>query len=168
MRSGGGGSGSGPSPKELLPAYREIQREFMEREGLARAKGELDPDDRKGPPLFSKEFFEAQMEVVVDEAVPVYAAGLRLEHMETRVVPCPFAQDYRRHGDAGRFADEYIPTIRTWNESTYYGALSAERPEAERRELIEEYYDAYKARVRNNPAGHGMDYVHAYMVIVKN
>ncbi len=73
---GGGGAGAGPSPKELLPAYREIQREFMEREGLPRAKGELDPDDREGPPLFSKEFFDAQMEVVVEEAVPVYAAGL--------------------------------------------------------------------------------------------
>ena len=29
-----------------------------------------------GPPMFSKEFFEAQMEVVIEEKVPVYAAGL--------------------------------------------------------------------------------------------
>ena len=29
-----------------------------------------------GPQLFSKEFFEAQMEVVIEEKVPVYAAGL--------------------------------------------------------------------------------------------
>lgn len=73
---GGGGGRSGPSPKDLLPGYREIADEFMEREGLARAKSTLDPDDHGGPPLFSQAFFEAQMEVVVEEAVPVYAAGL--------------------------------------------------------------------------------------------
>src|SRR3546814_1300761 len=29
-----------------------------------------------GPQLFSREFFEAQIEVVIEEKVPVYAAGL--------------------------------------------------------------------------------------------
>src|SRR3546814_20158696 len=29
-----------------------------------------------GPQLFTREFFEAQMEVVIEEKVPVYAAGL--------------------------------------------------------------------------------------------
>lgn len=70
-----GGKG-GPSPRDLVPAYREIAREFMHAEGLERARQEVDPDDRDAPPLFSQEFFEAQMEVVVEEAVPVYAAGL--------------------------------------------------------------------------------------------
>ena len=39
--------------------------------------GEYQPEMGKGgPQLFSKEFFEAQMEVVIEEKVPVYAAGL--------------------------------------------------------------------------------------------
>ncbi len=75
-RSGGGKAPGGPSPMDLLPAYREIAREFMDQEGLEPAKSAIDADDHGGPPLFSKEFFEAQMEVVVDEGVPVYAAGL--------------------------------------------------------------------------------------------
>ncbi len=74
--AGGGAGRGGPSPKELLPAYREIAQEFMEREGLERAKSRVDPDDHGGPPLFSQEFFDAQMEVVIEERVPVYAAGL--------------------------------------------------------------------------------------------
>ena len=32
--------------------------------------------ERDGPPLFTAEFFEAQMEVIIQERVPVYASGL--------------------------------------------------------------------------------------------
>jgi NAD(P)H-dependent flavin oxidoreductase YrpB (nitropropane dioxygenase family) len=66
----------------LLEEYQQFAREFMEREGLPpveraaamRAAGEA--ATQGGPALFSKEFFEAQMEVVIEEKVPVYAAGL--------------------------------------------------------------------------------------------
>jgi NAD(P)H-dependent flavin oxidoreductase YrpB (nitropropane dioxygenase family) len=75
--------GGGPSPMDRLPEYRKFAEEFMEKEGLDRPPREalareagLDAGDREGPPPFSKEFFEAQMEVVVEERVPVYAAGL--------------------------------------------------------------------------------------------
>lgn len=62
---------NGRTPSELLPEYQRFAREFMEREqlavpdrdALARQAG-IDPDDR-GLMVFSKEFFEAQMEVVV-------------------------------------------------------------------------------------------------------
>ena len=47
------------------------------------------------------------------------------------------------------------------------GTKGATRPEAERRSIIEDYYDTYRNMVRDAPAGHGMDYVHAYMVISK-
>ena len=104
---------------------------------------------------------------LTDPSDPVYQAGLRLEHIETRVVKCPFAESFTEHGDAARFAEEYIPTIRTWNESIYFNALAAERPLDERREIIEDYYGSYRGRVGNDPDGHGMDYVHAYMVISK-
>ena len=69
-------------PMELAAEYRQFAEEFMAREGLAKADSEAarraigGRDAEGGPPLFSKEFFEAQMEVVIEEKVPVYAAGL--------------------------------------------------------------------------------------------
>jgi NAD(P)H-dependent flavin oxidoreductase YrpB (nitropropane dioxygenase family) len=78
-----GSNAGGPSAEELLPEHRRFAREFLRAEGLP----ELDaaaldeqlgrhPADRSGPRPLSREFFEAQMEVVVAERVPVYAAGL--------------------------------------------------------------------------------------------
>ena len=104
---------------------------------------------------------------LVDPDDPVYLAGLRLDQIETRIVRCPYAESFAGHGDAARFASEYIPTIRSWNESTYFNALSADRPLEERREIIEDYYGTYRDLVASKPEGHGMDYVHAYMTISK-
>jgi len=104
---------------------------------------------------------------LVDPDEAVYQAGLRLDHIDTRIVKCPFAEDFRQHGDAQKFAEAYIPTIRSWNESIFFNALSSERPNEERRQIIEDYYESYKSMVRDNPEGHGMDYVHAYIVISK-
>ena len=102
-----------------------------------------------------------------DQDSDVYRAGLRLVDIETAVVPCPFAEDFTHHGDAARFAREYIPTIRSWNESVFSGALSSRRSTEERHELIEQYYKTYEQQVAADPAGHAMDYVHAYMTIEK-
>ena len=112
----------------------------------------------------SPEEFAAPFENGTNE---MSSAGLVLESLETAVVSCPFAEDFKRHGDAARFAKEYIPTIRSWNESIYFGALSSTRPEQERREIIESFYDTYRAGVERDPERHAMDYVHAYMTIAK-
>ena len=104
---------------------------------------------------------------LIDSSEAVFRAGLRLEHIETRIVTCPFAESFREHGDAARFAEEYIPTIRSWNESIFMNALASERPLEERRKIIADYYDSYRDLVRASPDGHGMDYVHSYMVISK-
>jgi len=104
---------------------------------------------------------------LVDADDPVHQAGLRLEHIETRVVKCPYAASYREHGDAERFAQEYIPTIRSWNESIFFNGLSSARSVEERRQIIEDYYGTYRSQVSASPDGHAMDYVHAYMVIAK-
>lgn len=76
-------SGVAPAdPMALAAEYRQFAADFMASEGLASADGETarraigGRDAEGGPPLFSKEFFEAQMEVVIEEKVPVYAAGL--------------------------------------------------------------------------------------------
>ena len=73
---------AGPSPMDLLPEYQKFAQDFMKTENIpplksrARASEEAHRSSKSNAPLFSKEFFEAQMEVVVEERVPVYAAGL--------------------------------------------------------------------------------------------
>lgn len=67
----------GPKPADLVPEMKEFARSFMEREELEPVSKEggsrREPD---GPPMFSAEFFDAQMDVVIEERVPVYASGL--------------------------------------------------------------------------------------------
>jgi len=102
-----------------------------------------------------------------DAASPVYAAGLRLDHVETRVVECPYAAAFREHGDAARFAEEYIPTLRSWSEHTFAAGLSPDRPAEQRAEILDDFYGRYQASVAAAPEGHAMDYVHVYTVMSK-
>ena len=97
---------------------------------------------------------------------PVYKAGLRMEHVETRVVECPYEVDFRSHGDAEKFAREYIPTLRSWAERPLR-SLSAERSPEECQEILDRYFDNYEQRVREHPTGHAMDYVHCYLIVEK-
>lgn len=104
---------------------------------------------------------------LADETSPVYRAGLRLEHAETRVVPCPFAADFFEHGDAAAFAEAYIPTLRSWSEPVFAAGLSPERPAEERHALVDTFYDRYRDAVAAAPEEHAMDYVHCYMICRK-
>ncbi|MBE9538997.1 MAG: nitronate monooxygenase [Proteobacteria bacterium] len=72
-----------PTLEERLAAHHKFAREFMEREGLCEPTVEqhealqgLGRPHRKGHIPFTQEFFEEQMEVIVEERVPVYASGL--------------------------------------------------------------------------------------------
>ncbi len=72
---------TGPSPADRLGEYREFAAAFMEREKLGPfptqvAETESQRKATRQLALFSKDFFDSQMEVVIEEAVPVYAAGL--------------------------------------------------------------------------------------------
>jgi len=76
-------TGAAPAdPMAVFGEYQQFARDFMAREGLgevdsaAAMRAAAGAESEGGPPLFSKEFFEAQMEVVIEEKVPVYAAGL--------------------------------------------------------------------------------------------
>lgn len=102
-----------------------------------------------------------------DENNPVRKAGLRMEHVETRVVDCPFAADFKLHGDNSRFAEEYIPTLRSWSEATFASGLSNVRPEQERQNILNKFYKNYQQLVEDSPAGHAMDYVHCYLIVKK-
>ena len=98
---------------------------------------------------------------------PVYQAGLRLKQIETHITACPFAEAFKEHQDAQRFAEEYIPTIRSWNESIFFGALDQERAIEDREQIIQDYYQTYQNQVMASPEMHRMDYVHAFTVIEK-
>ena len=102
-----------------------------------------------------------------DTASQVYRAGLRLEHVESRHLVCPYAKVFGKHKDAERFAREYIPTLRSWSEPTFASGLAAERTPDERASILDEFYGRYERLVAKSPAGHGMDYIHIHMVCVK-
>lgn len=112
----------------------------------------------------TKEQFIAPL---LDSSSQVYRAGLRLEHVEARHLVCPYVRAFESHGDAARFAREYIPTLRSWSEPTFAAGLSAERPTDERARIIDEFYGRYERAVARNPKGHGMDYIHIHLICVK-
>ncbi len=101
------------------------------------------------------------------DAGPVAEAGLVLEHIETRVVPCPFAASFAEHGNAARFAEEYIPTLRSWSEPVFLKGLSEDRTPDARAAIVDDFYGRYQAEVAASPEGHAMDYVHCYMICRK-
>ena len=68
----------GPTPLDLLPDMQAFAAQFMTAQHLepvdpALLRQRREPNE---PAPLSKEFFDAQMEVVIDERVPVYASGL--------------------------------------------------------------------------------------------
>ena len=93
-----------------------------------------------------------------DPASLTYRAGLRLEHVEERYLLCPYAEAFAQHKDAERFAREYIPTLRSWAEPTFAAGLSAQRPEDERRRLLDTFFNRLRTP-RGGEAGgarHGL------------
>jgi SAM dependent carboxyl methyltransferase len=97
----------------------------------------------------------------------VSKAGLRLENLSTMVTPCPYAADFLDHRDAAAFAKAYVPTLRSWSETVFAGALDPSRPADTRATIINDFYEAYEADVARAPEGHRMDYVHCLMEIAK-
>ncbi len=104
----------------------------------------------------------------LDETGPVYQAGLRIEHVEARVVRCPFEQAFTETGGApADFARDYIPTLRSWSEPTFVNGLNPDRSEEDKAHIIDTFYGRYQDRVAAAPEGHAMDYVHIYLVCRK-
>lgn len=67
---------NGPLPQDLVPQYRAMAAGFLADEGIQPATDDQIWPEPDGPPMFSKDFFEAQMDVIIEERVPVYASGL--------------------------------------------------------------------------------------------
>ena len=105
-----------------------------------------------------------------DQSSAVYQAGLRLVSAKTGVLGCP----YRRAFDEAQgsmsnreFAVSYIPTLRSWSEAVFVNGLSGERPQEEKDQIVDQFYQRYEDRVAENPDGHAMDYVHCYLAMEK-
>jgi hypothetical protein len=112
----------------------------------------------------TKEEFEAPFK---DPNSAVSKAGLVLEKAFTRTTGCPYAAEFRAKKDPVAFAKSYVPTLRSWSESTFMGGLDPSRPPQERITIINRFYDSYEAEVAASPEGHAMDYVHCFMVVGK-
>lgn len=77
-----------PKPADRLQEMTEFAAEFMAAEGLIKAAEQ--PREPDGPTPLTQEFFDAQMEVILDEKVPVYASGLGS--------PGPWMDEFRANG----------------------------------------------------------------------
>jgi hypothetical protein len=112
----------------------------------------------------TREEFEAPFK---DPNSAVSKAGLVLEKAFTRTTGCPYAAEFKAKKDPVAFAKSYVPTLRSWSESTFMGGLDPSRPVQERMAIINRFYDSYEAEVAASPEGHAMDYVHCFMVVGK-
>ena len=67
---------NGPLPQDLIPEYQTMVSSFLDQQGIPVADNKEIWPEEDGPPLFSKEFFESQMDIIIDEKVPIYVSGL--------------------------------------------------------------------------------------------
>jgi indole-3-acetate O-methyltransferase len=80
----------------------------------------------------------------------------------------PPADPAARAAAARAHARRFVPTTRTWSNSTFEAGLSRERPAAERAAAVEELFRRYEDMVAAAPEDHAMDYLHVYMAIEKS
>ena len=118
----------------MFTNFAQIWQDFM-------AQGRIGPEEyrRMTLPQYYNTVEEFSAPFKKTES-PVYCAWLRLKQIETHITPCPFAEAFKEHQDAQRFAEEYIPTVRSWNKSIFFGALDIQRPLKEREKIIHDYY----------------------------
>ena len=145
----------------MFDTFNTIWKEFV-------SEGRVNESEYKSMTLpqyyHTPEEFSAPL---VDNQSACYQAGLRLDSIRTAVVECPFAAQFKLDQDLKAFADGLIPTVRSWNQSIFASGLDQGRSKSERQQIIEDYYGRYHQKVMQNPEGHGMDYVHAYMTLSK-
>eukprot|EP01098_Paradermamoeba_levis_P016214 TRINITY_DN8627_c0_g1_i1.p1 TRINITY_DN8627_c0_g1~~TRINITY_DN8627_c0_g1_i1.p1 ORF type:complete len:425 (-),score=150.83 TRINITY_DN8627_c0_g1_i1:95-1288(-) len=98
--------------------------------------------------------------------------GLRLLSIQSHQVVCPFHQKWLREGEKGgldpkRHGKEFIASVRTWSNSTFFSALDERRTNEEREKLIDLFFERYGDQISSSPASHGMDYFHYYLDVKK-
>lgn len=107
---------------------------------------------------------------LLDKSSEAYRAGLRMISCETKITPCPYRASWLANptGQAALdYARDFVLTTRTWSNSTYESALDDRRSPAERHALVDELFERYAQEVAKEPSAHGMDYVHAFLLLEK-
>jgi len=103
---------------------------------------------------------------------------LRLISAEEKIVRCPYREQYIAQSTSDdnknsktmtpiEYAKSFVPTTRTWSHSTFKAALSDDRTDQEKEDILEQFWTNYEELVAEAPEEHGMDYVHSYLVIEK-
>ena len=103
-----------------------------------------------------------------DPSSAAFKTGLRLEHVGSLHTVCPYAAAFAQHGNADRFAREFIPNLRSWSEATFAAGLSPTRSAREKIDILDNFYDRYEQLVASAPEGHAMDYIHIVLVCRKS
>jgi hypothetical protein len=137
---------------------------FQEAWDKLKAQGYISETERLGVSFPSyyrtmEEFLEGIEEV----------GGFKVVSAEEKVVPCPYRQLYVGGKcdtmSPREYAEWFVPTTRTWSHSTFRDALEEERTDKD--EVMAQFWGNYMILVAKNPKEHGMDYVHAHIVLEK-
>ncbi len=106
------------------------------------------------------------IEALQDSESQVYQAGLRLGDVRTVLIPCPYRAEYETDGDTEKFAQGLMQTIRSWSEHTFRNAL-INRSNENTSATVEQFYQRFVDKVRENPDQFSMDYVETHLHIYK-
>ena len=96
---------------------------------------------------------------------------LNITQIFSDVVPCPFYSSFMRNEgnqSAEEYAANYLPTLRTWSNSTFLNGLKESRSKEAKVEIVDRFFDSYLTKIVEDPTKHRMDYVHGYVVFEKN
>lgn len=112
---------------------------------------------------------EEMLAPLLDTSSACYQLGLRYLKHNIIHTPCPFQRAYLADPtiDNAAYAKQFVPTIRTWSNSSFYSALNQSRKDDERNDIVNEFYTRIQNRVATSPENYAMDYVHCLLEIEK-
>ena len=93
---------------------------------------------------------------------------LKLTDLESHCVECPFFRDLMDETNDDEqsnrigYAAKYVPTLRTWSNSTFMSGLNHKRNVIEKQEMVDNLFTEYSRHVERAPHQHRMDYIHGY------
>ena len=109
--------------------------------------------------------------------------GFKVISAEEKIVPCPYRTLYNSNSNTNttkgmtprEYAEWFVPTTKSWSHSTFMAALDSSssttkrkrRTDDEKEMIMDKFWDNYMSLVEQDPSSHGMDYVHAYLVLEK-
>mmetsp|Transcript_52111 Transcript_52111/g.125828 ORF Transcript_52111/g.125828 Transcript_52111/m.125828 type:complete len:500 (+) Transcript_52111:33-1532(+) len=104
--------------------------------------------------------------------------GFKIVSAEEKIVPCPYRTLYTETDKKNKmtpreYAEWFVPTTKSWSHSTFKAALDSpsttknKRTDDEKEMIVNKFWDNYMSLVEKDPSSHGMDYVHAYLVLEK-